>query len=353
MSLAQFLSSVSSTTGGKYGQIGRVENGVRPFGAYGILMENWDAWAASAGLRGVDKFDPAAQDAVAAHMAQVLFQRYGDWTTVAAAWYAGAENTDRAMQSGEGLQFLKNKSTQSFLTAFTANFEKSEGAQLPKQAQKWANPQGAPKGWLSPVAGDSEYSGGSWMPGTKTHRGRTHAAMDVYAKRGTPIVAPVGGRIVSVKTGKVGGHTVRMRGDDGLMYYFAHMDSKSSAKNGSTVRPGAHLGFVGNSGSAKNTKPHLHFSIKKGGTALNPKTYLDGAKNSQNYYRPAGAEHPVSGGGEEGVDQKFDGFLTSVSNRVAGGQRMDYRQIGLPPENVGMPTEEADLRDPNAGSLVT
>jgi murein DD-endopeptidase MepM/ murein hydrolase activator NlpD len=237
------------------------------------------------------------------------------------------EQTDVAARSGKGLFHFKNDATKDFLAQFKDNFEASEGAILPKQAQQWANPNGAPRGWLSPIAGDSEYSGGSWMPNTLTHRGRTHAAMDVYAKRGTPIVAPVGGTVLSVRTGKIGGHTVRVRGDDGLTYYFAHMDSSALVKPGQKLRPGAHLGFVGNSGSAKNTKPHLHFSIKKGSMAVNPKTYLDGAKNAGNYFAPGGPEHTVER--PRSTSEKMDGLLNSVANQVAGGSRTDYRTLGL------------------------
>lgn len=330
--LARFLEAVKRIENRPYGARGELTEGGdgRPFGAYGMMDETWDAWSAEAGLRGQDRFDPAAQDYVAANMAMKLFQRYGDWDMVAAAWFAGRDTTDRAAAS-EGVAFFKNPHTRKFIERFQEERKKLEDENyesLPQAAGKWITPQGAPKGWINPIAGESEWSGGSWMPNSKTHRGRTHAAIDVYAQKGTPIVAPVAGKVLSVKKGDIGGFTARIRGQDGLTYYFAHMDQMSHLKPGDTIRAGGHVGFVGNSGSARRTKPHLHFSIKKGNTPVNPRTYLEGAKNSQNYFVPEGADHqdlkqPTMG-------QNLNSMLESVSTQVAGGERQDYRELGLP-----------------------
>ena len=143
-------------------------------------------------------------------------------------------------------------------------------------------------------------------------------------------MSPVGGKVLSVKKGDIGGFTVRIRGQDGLTYYFAHMDQMSHLKVGQTVRAGNHIGFVGNSGSARRTSPHLHFSVKRGNTPVNPRTYLEGAKNSKNYFVPDGADHQDRG--MPNMSQNLDSLLESVSNQVAGGERQDYRQMGLPDE---------------------
>lgn len=329
--LRKFLATIRGTESRDYGTTGDVEEGVTPFGAYGMLVENWDSWSAAAGVGGHNKYDSDAQDYVAAYWATKLFQRYGDWDMVAMAWFAGVEQTDRAVQSGEGTGWFKHTRNQDFFARYKVNEEKAEQVwePLPKMAGAWINPQGAPKGWLMPIAGPSEYSNSFFVSRKITSYNKTgiHGAIDVYAKRGTPIVAPVGGKVLSAKKSSIGGYTVRMRGSDGLTYYFAHMDSQAVVKPGQTVQPGAHLGFVGSSGNAQGTTPHLHFSIRRGSTRVNPYSYLQGSKNAGNYYSPEGmATEEV---GTETTADKYNGLLNSVSNRVAGGERRDYRRINL------------------------
>jgi hypothetical protein len=167
-----------------------------------------------------------------------------------------------------------------------------------------------------------------------------HGAIDVYAKQGTPIVAPVGGKVISTTQGGIGGYTARVLGDDGLTYYFAHMDQAAVVRQGQHVQSGAHLGFVGASGNAAGTKPHLHFSVKKGQTLVNPYTYLQGARNAGNYFSPDSAA--AHGTQQQGAREKYTSLLDAISNQVAGGQRVDYRTLGMGSTEGGMPMKEQD-----------
>ncbi|MEN8233783.1 MAG: M23 family metallopeptidase [Actinomycetota bacterium] len=324
--LPQFLATLRSIQPTDYGDVGEAENGVRPFGAYGMLMEDWESWSSAAGMGGHDKFDPAAQDYVAAFWGQKLFSRYGSWDMVAAAWFAGAEQTDRAAQSDQGIGWFKHPKTRQWLDAYTQAQEDPvvQEARMPRAGGKWINPQGAPKGWLMPVAGANEYSNSFFVP--RDNKAGIHGAIDLYAKKGTPIVAPVGGTVIAAGYGEKGGYTARIRGDDGLTYYFAHMDGEAVVKNGERIGAGSHLGFVGDSGNARGTSPHLHFSIRKGSTIVNPYTYLQGSKNAGNYYSPGDAAHAVEG--QPTTKSKLTSFLTQISNQVAGGERTDYRTLG-------------------------
>lgn len=130
--------------------------------------------------------------------------------------------------------------------------------------------------WIFPVVGANEWSPGSWMPNTYNHRNRKHAAVDIYADRGSPIISPVGGTIKMMDTSSIGGNWIQVSGDDGNVYYFAHMDSHANLRPGQRISPGTTLGLVGNTGSAKSTSPHLHFSVKRGGTAISPIDMLRG-----------------------------------------------------------------------------
>ena len=100
-----------------------------------------------------------------------------------------------------------------------------------------------------------------------------YPASDIFAKKGCAFVAPIAGVIDEVNTvdkwsGKTnigadrGGLSISIIGDDGLRYYGSHL-SKIEAKiiPGYRVATGEKLGEIGSSGSAKGTKPHLHFGI--------------------------------------------------------------------------------------------
>lgn len=228
--------------------------------------------------------------------------------------------------------------------------------------------------WVFPVVGSVEYSGGSYMAGnTKSHRGRSHKAIDIYAAEGTPIVTPVGGTVQETGSGKTGGNYARIIGDDGVIYYFAHMQSRSHLRAGQRVEKAVLVGFVGRTGSAKTTKPHLHFSMRTTSghkAAINPKPYLDGAYRLDaapgTHYNPETQEETQGGiaqppqerfayasaadvtdavmGGDElpeplTAGQILGSTLSSVSNAIAGGQREDYRGLGT----AGVPRSELEL----------
>ena len=131
--------------------------------------------------------------------------------------------------------------------------------------------------FVFPVIGKTEWSGGSWMPYTQTHRGRTHAAIDIYAGRGQTIVSPVGGTVKNFGSGNVGGNWIQVQGDDGNVYYFAHMDQPVTLTKGQRISGGTAIGLVGNTGSAKSTSPHVHFSVKRDGKVISPIDMLRGA----------------------------------------------------------------------------
>lgn len=89
-----------------------------------------------------------------------------------------------------------------------------------------------------------------------------HGGVDIFAPKGTPLVSCVNGKIVKIGKNKVGGNRVTIRDSRGLNYYYAHMDKlQPSLRRGDLVSTGEFIGTVGDSGNAKGTHPHLHFSI--------------------------------------------------------------------------------------------
>ncbi len=120
-----------------------------------------------------------------------------------------------------------------------------------------------PVPWRCPVRGARFFN--DW--GFPRSGGRTHTGTDLFAARGTPVTAPVSGVIEQV-TGSVGGYQFLLQGDDGATYLGSHMDGFAA---GGRVEAGAVIGYVGNSGNARGTDPHLHFQIHpQGGDAVNP-----------------------------------------------------------------------------------
>lgn len=104
---------------------------------------------------------------------------------------------------------------------------------------------------------------------------RSHEGIDIFASRGTPVVAATKGRVTSTGNKGLGGKQVWLRDKKrGHSLYYAHLDS-IIATPGMSVSPGDTLGFVGNTGNARTTAPHLHFGIYKGFRgAINPLPFV-------------------------------------------------------------------------------
>ena len=101
---------------------------------------------------------------------------------------------------------------------------------------------------------------------------RTHEGVDVFAPRGTPVVAVADG-VARPGTNALGGNVVWLRElPGGLTFYYAHLDSQAVTST-ARVRAGDVLGFVGNTGNARTTSPHLHFGIYDRG-AIDPAPFL-------------------------------------------------------------------------------
>jgi hypothetical protein len=107
-------------------------------------------------------------------------------------------------------------------------------------------------------------------------RARAHQGIDIFAPRGTPAVAATDGVVRRVGENRLGGRVVFLYDPEGgQSLYYAHLDSQTVA-DGQRVRAGDTLGFVGNTGNARTTAPHLHFGIYRGGEgAVNPFPFVD------------------------------------------------------------------------------
>jgi murein DD-endopeptidase MepM/ murein hydrolase activator NlpD len=106
----------------------------------------------------------------------------------------------------------------------------------------------------------------SW--GAPRSGGRRHQGIDIFAPKGTPVVSTTRGVVTRVGSNGLGGHVVGVLGPGLEWHYYAHLDRFGVFREGDIVQPGDVLGYVGNTGNARGTPPHLHYGI-----------YRDGAKN--------------------------------------------------------------------------
>jgi len=91
--------------------------------------------------------------------------------------------------------------------------------------------------------------------------GHKHQGSDIFAKKGTPVLSSTRGIVIYKGILKLGGKVVLVLGPDFKMYYYAHLDTIMTTKL-HVVEVGEQIGEVGNTGNAKYTPAHLHFSIR-------------------------------------------------------------------------------------------
>ena len=109
--------------------------------------------------------------------------------------------------------------------------------------------------------------------------GRSHRGTDVFAPFDHPTYAVTGGVIERHSNSRLGGLGLYLRGDDGNVYYYAHLNSiEPAGAVGNRVVPGELIARNGSSGNANRSAPHVHFELHPGGgSAINPYPWLAAA----------------------------------------------------------------------------
>ncbi len=127
--------------------------------------------------------------------------------------------------------------------------------------------------FIYPVDGKSRIGGpfGAFRADTGFHEGN-----DLFANFGTPVVAVADGTVENVGSLKISGNRLWVYADSGDQFFYAHLSAFSpDAVDHKHVRAGTVLGYVGNTGDAEPTPPHLHFEIHpNGGKAVDPHPFL-------------------------------------------------------------------------------
>lgn len=149
-----------------------------------------------------------------------------------------------------------------------------------------------------PVVGTSLHDQADTF-GADRSGGRSHKGIDIFAKKGTAVVAVRGGTVVKSGDQKgLGGLRVWIKDDEGFYHYYAHLNS-IDVKNGQRIAAGQQLGSVGNTGlEAQNTPDHLHYSVNRQGH-----TSESGSVNPYKFLQSNGA---VTGATDVHVDRSTD-----------------------------------------------
>jgi len=137
-----------------------------------------------------------------------------------------------------------------------------------------------------PVAGvRADQLRNSWQD-SRDGGARAHDAIDIAAPGGTPVLAAMAGRVEKQHESPAGGTTIYVRSGDGRWIgYYAHLAAYAPGlAEGSVVKRGQRIGFVGDTGNAGSGNTHLHFALYRmargdpwyRGTPVNPYPLLVG-----------------------------------------------------------------------------
>ncbi len=126
-----------------------------------------------------------------------------------------------------------------------------------------------------PVTPKVKSSIGSFWGVGRDEGTRKHEGIDIFAPRGTALVAAADGTVTRVNENTLGGKVVFLSPDNkNYTLYYAHLE-KQLAEPGQRVKTGDTIGLMGNTGNAITTSPHLHFGIYTNEGAIDPLPFVD------------------------------------------------------------------------------
>ncbi len=103
-----------------------------------------------------------------------------------------------------------------------------------------------------------------------------HQGLDLFAPRGTPVVAAAGGHVSQKVNGPISGMAVEITDAANTQYFYAHLSGFGpSIAPGTPVHVGQVVGYIGNTGNASQTIPHLHFEVQPNGIPVPPMPFVD------------------------------------------------------------------------------
>ena len=155
------------------------------------------------------------------------------------------------------------------------------------------------EGFVFPVYGKHSYSDdyGAARQDTGHHQGN-----DIFATAGTPVVAVCKGTLHRVGTNTVPGNRLWVKcAKGGDEFFYGHLSAfASDAHSGARVDAGQVVGFVGSTGDAEQTPPHLHFEVHPGGGGpVDPYPFLRAWEHRRDVPAAAWVKANGAGAGEQ------------------------------------------------------
>jgi murein DD-endopeptidase MepM/ murein hydrolase activator NlpD len=186
------------------------------------------------------------------------------------------------------------------------------------------------KGYVFPVHGPASFTDtfGASRAVVGWHHGE-----DIFAPIGAPVLAVAKGTVFSVGWNDLGGNRLWLRDEQGNEFYYAHLSAFSPlAIDGAHVAAGDVLGFVGNSGDAETTPPHLHFEIHPVGLlvldydgVISPYPYLLAWRRLEDVRFVAGATWTPSLA--QASDAPTPGAFLLASRDIASARGLDAQAL--------------------------
>jgi len=273
---------------------------------------------------------------------------------VAGAAYAADEPTTTTTEPGTTTSAAESTSTTT-----------TEADPVPEEGDASDNVKLLPRPEIVfPVAGEHSFVDTFGAPrdgGRRTHKGN-----DIFAAKGTPVVAVADGTIALMDTGNLAGQYIGLRHDDGWRSMYMHLNNDTPGtddgqgigfaegiREGQHVSAGTVIGFVGDSGNAESTSPHLHFELHQpDGAKINPFSALIDALHLETV-----SGEPVStvvASGEQGADTfnttlvgNLDPDGTGFNADIAvSGEHVFMGTWGRPGRCPGTGVRTVDVSDP-------
>ena len=155
------------------------------------------------------------------------------------------------------------------LTA-TADTKKERDTQFAARAKALFAPLNGAS-LLMPVVGVQSFNLSNSWGDSRDGGKRRHKGIDIFAPKGTGVVAVTDGIISYIGDQPKGGLCLWLTTENGQSFYYAHLDRWAAGLyEGMEVRSGDLLGYVGNTGNARTTPSHLHFGVNDNDEMVNP-----------------------------------------------------------------------------------
>lgn len=118
------------------------------------------------------------------------------------------------------------------------------------------------------------YSNGELVKNKTLNVWRTHDGVDLKADKGSNVMAVSDGVVTAMGTDPLWGGFIEIKHPDGCISSYSGVVAEKNLKKGDNVKGGQKLGVLGDIPAEITMEPHLHFSMKRQNSFVDPGLYL-------------------------------------------------------------------------------